>query len=157
MFFFYLCTFSMIFSVGHHSTSDDSSAYRSVDEVSHWDKTDNPILRLRNYLLRKDWITEDEEKKLRTHLRKKVSAELTVFLRNGVSEACVGFDSAISDKTWLFSCSFFIIPRNLTVYIYFCLRWWKCSRNVKPRRNRTRSSYSRMCTTPCHHVFENKC
>lgn len=76
MFFFYLCTFSMIFSVGHHSTSDDSSAYRSVDEVSHWDKTDNPILRLRNYLLRKDWITEDEEKKLRTHLRKKVSAEL---------------------------------------------------------------------------------
>ncbi|KAA0201067.1 2-oxoisovalerate dehydrogenase subunit alpha mitochondrial [Fasciolopsis buskii] len=62
----------MIFSVGHHSTSDDSSAYRSVDEVSHWDKTDNPILRLRNYLLRKDWITEDEEKKLRTHLRKKV-------------------------------------------------------------------------------------
>lgn len=63
---------AMTYRVGHHSTSDDSSAYRSVDEVSHWDKTDNPILRLRNYLLRKDWITEDEEKKLRTHLRKKV-------------------------------------------------------------------------------------
>ncbi|THD22340.1 2-oxoisovalerate dehydrogenase subunit alpha mitochondrial [Fasciola hepatica] len=63
---------AMTYRVGHHSTSDDSSAYRSVDEVSYWDKTDNPILRLRNYLLRKGWLTEDEEKKLRTDMRKQV-------------------------------------------------------------------------------------
>ncbi|VDP76741.1 unnamed protein product [Echinostoma caproni] len=63
---------AMTYRVGHHSTSDDSSAYRSVDEVAYWDKTDNPILRLRHYLLRKEWITEEEEKKMRTDVRKQV-------------------------------------------------------------------------------------
>ena len=32
--------------IGHHSTSDDSSAYRSVDEVRYWDQRDHPITRL---------------------------------------------------------------------------------------------------------------
>ncbi|CAL8099826.1 unnamed protein product [Calicophoron daubneyi] len=63
---------AMTYRVGHHSTSDDSSKYRSVDEVNSWDKGDNPILRLRNYLLRKQWISEAEDKKLRASLRKEV-------------------------------------------------------------------------------------
>ncbi|KAI4042884.1 branched chain keto acid dehydrogenase E1 subunit alpha, partial [Homo sapiens] len=29
---------AMTYRIGHHSTSDDSSAYRSVDEVNYWDK-----------------------------------------------------------------------------------------------------------------------
>ena len=35
------------FRIGHHSTSDDSTAYRSKDEVNYWDKLDHPIARLR--------------------------------------------------------------------------------------------------------------
>ena len=35
----------MFFRIGHHSTSDDSSAYRSVDEVRYWDQKDHPINR----------------------------------------------------------------------------------------------------------------
>ncbi|OPJ68011.1 hypothetical protein AV530_019927 [Patagioenas fasciata monilis] len=38
------------YCIGHHSTSDDSSAYRSVDEVHHWDQQDHPIARLRRFL-----------------------------------------------------------------------------------------------------------
>uniref|UniRef100_A0A2K6FXK3 2-oxoisovalerate dehydrogenase subunit alpha n=1 Tax=Propithecus coquereli TaxID=379532 RepID=A0A2K6FXK3_PROCO len=41
--------------IGHHSTSDDSSAYRSVDEVNYWDKQDHPISRLRRYLEGSGW------------------------------------------------------------------------------------------------------
>ena len=33
--------------IGHHSTSDDSSVYRSLKEVNYWDKEDHPIGRLR--------------------------------------------------------------------------------------------------------------
>ena len=33
--------------VGHHSTSDDSSAYRSMSEVKYWKDVDSPINRLR--------------------------------------------------------------------------------------------------------------
>ncbi|XP_015439708.1 PREDICTED: 2-oxoisovalerate dehydrogenase subunit alpha, mitochondrial, partial [Dufourea novaeangliae] len=40
---------AMTYRIGHHSTSDDSSAYRSVNEISHWNHN-SPIIRFRNYL-----------------------------------------------------------------------------------------------------------
>ncbi|XP_077839169.1 2-oxoisovalerate dehydrogenase subunit alpha, mitochondrial isoform X5 [Macaca mulatta] len=58
--------------IGHHSTSDDSSAYRSVDEVNYWDKQDHPISRLRHYLLSQGWWDEEQEKAWRKQSRKKV-------------------------------------------------------------------------------------
>ncbi|XP_059148266.1 2-oxoisovalerate dehydrogenase subunit alpha, mitochondrial-like [Physella acuta] len=63
---------AMTYRLGHHSTSDDSSAYRSVDEVSHWDKTDNPISRLRHYMLNKGWWDEDKEKQWKLESRRMV-------------------------------------------------------------------------------------
>lgn len=63
---------AMTYRVGHHSTSDDSSAYRSVDEVSYWDRDDNPILRLKKYMLDRNWWTEEREKEWRTQVRKDV-------------------------------------------------------------------------------------
>ncbi|CAH1264193.1 BCKDHA [Branchiostoma lanceolatum] len=42
---------AMTYRIGHHSTSDDSTAYRSVDEVNYWDKQDHPIGRLRHYMV----------------------------------------------------------------------------------------------------------
>ncbi|GAA5836215.1 hypothetical protein JCM11251_007396 [Rhodosporidiobolus azoricus] len=41
---------SMSYRVGHHSTSDDSSAYRSIDDVNTISKLDSPLNRLRKYL-----------------------------------------------------------------------------------------------------------
>lgn len=53
---------AMTLRVGHHSTSDDSSAYRSVDEVRSRDKRDNPTLRLRKYMTKRGcWSEEHEE------------------------------------------------------------------------------------------------
>uniref|UniRef100_A0ACB8FTY4 Uncharacterized protein n=1 Tax=Sphaerodactylus townsendi TaxID=933632 RepID=A0ACB8FTY4_9SAUR len=46
---------AMTYRIGHHSTSDDSSAYRSVDEVNYWDKQDHPISRLRHYMVGRGW------------------------------------------------------------------------------------------------------
>jgi 2-oxoisovalerate dehydrogenase E1 component alpha subunit len=42
---------AMTYRIGHHSTSDDSTAYRSIDEINSWEKNDNPMLRFRNYLI----------------------------------------------------------------------------------------------------------
>ncbi|RMC22979.1 hypothetical protein DUI87_00006 [Hirundo rustica rustica] len=58
--------------IGHHSTSDDSSAYRSVDEVNYWDKQDHPISRLRHYMARRQWWDEAQEKAWRKNSRKMV-------------------------------------------------------------------------------------
>ncbi|XP_039909977.1 2-oxoisovalerate dehydrogenase subunit alpha, mitochondrial [Hirundo rustica] len=63
---------AMTYRIGHHSTSDDSSAYRSVDEVNYWDKQDHPISRLRHYMARRQWWDEAQEKAWRKNSRKMV-------------------------------------------------------------------------------------
>lgn len=65
---------AMTYRIGHHSTSDDSSAYRSVDEVRSWDQKDHPISRLRKYLERKDWWSESAEQAWKDEAKKKVMA-----------------------------------------------------------------------------------
>lgn len=61
-----------MFRIGHHSTSDDSSAYRSVDEVSYWDQQDNPISRLRHFMVNQGWWDADAEKEWKLGSRKMV-------------------------------------------------------------------------------------
>lgn len=39
--------------VGHHSTSDDSTAYRSIEEIQKWTKDENPMQKFRLYLEQK--------------------------------------------------------------------------------------------------------
>ncbi|XP_053908853.1 2-oxoisovalerate dehydrogenase subunit alpha, mitochondrial isoform X2 [Cuculus canorus] len=63
---------AMTYRIGHHSTSDDSSAYRSVDEVNYWDKQDHPISRLRHYMVNRGWWDEEQEKGWRKSSRKMV-------------------------------------------------------------------------------------
>jgi 2-oxoisovalerate dehydrogenase E1 component alpha subunit len=68
----------MAYRVGHHSTSDDSFAYRQRVEVEDWKRRDNPITRLRKWLEGRSLWDEAREKTLRSSLRKEV---LTAFER----------------------------------------------------------------------------
>eukprot|EP00096_Caligus_rogercresseyi_P015161 TRINITY_DN7601_c0_g1_i2.p1 TRINITY_DN7601_c0_g1~~TRINITY_DN7601_c0_g1_i2.p1 ORF type:complete len:435 (+),score=114.99 TRINITY_DN7601_c0_g1_i2:89-1393(+) len=63
---------AMTYRIGHHSTSDDSSAYRSVDEVRYWDAQDHPITRFSLYLKDKGLWDEGMEKEWRNDARKQV-------------------------------------------------------------------------------------
>lgn len=63
---------AMTYRIGHHSTSDDSSAYRSVDEVRIWNQKDNPITRLKKYLENKNWWDDNKEKDLRIEAKQQV-------------------------------------------------------------------------------------
>jgi len=63
---------AMTYRIGHHSTSDDSSAYRSVDEVRHWNQKDHPITRFYNYIVRKGIWSEAKEKDWKDDSRKQV-------------------------------------------------------------------------------------
>ena len=62
----------MAYRVGHHSTSDDSYAYRQKVEVEDWKRRDNPITRLRKWMEDRDLWNEDKEKELRSRARKEV-------------------------------------------------------------------------------------
>ena len=66
----------MSYRVSHHSTSDDSFAYRNHDEVAPWKTRDNPISRLRKWLENKSLWDEDQEREARTRIRKDILREL---------------------------------------------------------------------------------
>ncbi|RKP39859.1 thiamine diphosphate-binding protein [Dimargaris cristalligena] len=63
---------SLTYRIGHHSTSDDSSAYRSQSEVEGWKRRDNPLTRLRKWLENRGWWNAELEKQTRTDLRAQV-------------------------------------------------------------------------------------
>ncbi|KAI9841892.1 MAG: hypothetical protein M1838_003346 [Thelocarpon superellum] len=63
---------AMSYRVSHHSTSDDSFAYRARVEVEDWKRRDNPITRLRKWLERRGIWDEEREKDARTTIRRQV-------------------------------------------------------------------------------------
>lgn len=62
----------MTYRVSHHSTSDDSFAYRARVEVEDWKRRDNPITRLRKWMEAKGCWDEVKEKEARDSLRKEI-------------------------------------------------------------------------------------
>jgi 2-oxoisovalerate dehydrogenase E1 component alpha subunit len=63
---------AMSYRISHHSTSDDSFAYRARVEVEDWKRRDNPITRLRKYLERKGLWNDEKENEARGRIRKEV-------------------------------------------------------------------------------------
>ena len=61
-------------SVGHHSTSDDSFAYRPRKEVEDRKRLDNPIVRFRLFLESRGWWSKEEETALVQRLKEEVNA-----------------------------------------------------------------------------------
>ncbi|QIX01422.1 hypothetical protein AMS68_006939 [Peltaster fructicola] len=63
---------AMSYRVSHHSTSDDSFAYRAKVEVEDWKRRDNPITRFRKWMEGKGIWDDEKEKELRSSARKSV-------------------------------------------------------------------------------------
>ncbi|OVA00026.1 Dehydrogenase [Macleaya cordata] len=63
---------ALTYRVGHHSTSDDSTKYRSVDEIEHWRMARDPVTRFRKWVRMNGWWSDEDESQLRIDVRKKV-------------------------------------------------------------------------------------
>lgn len=63
---------AMSYRVSHHSTSDDSFAYRAKVEVEDWKRRDNPITRLRKYMQNLGIWDDEKEKELRSSARQEI-------------------------------------------------------------------------------------
>jgi len=68
---------AMSYRLGAHSTSDDPSGYRTREEEEKWQAND-PILRMKNWMLAQNWWNEEQEKSLFEDLREKVLAAVKV-------------------------------------------------------------------------------
>mmetsp|Transcript_18732 Transcript_18732/g.27897 ORF Transcript_18732/g.27897 Transcript_18732/m.27897 type:complete len:425 (+) Transcript_18732:42-1316(+) len=67
---------TMSYRVGHHSTSDDSTSYRSAEEIALWEQTNNPLSRFRKFLINEKWWSEEEDKQLERTKRKEITQAL---------------------------------------------------------------------------------
>jgi 2-oxoisovalerate dehydrogenase E1 component alpha subunit len=63
---------AMSYRVSHHSTSDDSFAYRAKVEVEDWKRRDNPITRLRKWLENNGLWDDEKDKEARSTIRKDI-------------------------------------------------------------------------------------
>lgn len=66
----------MSYRISHHSTSDDSFAYRTQDEVQPWKTSVNAILRLKKWLENKNLWSDEKDKELRAQVRRSILQEL---------------------------------------------------------------------------------
>ena len=90
----------MTYRVGHHSTSDDSFAYRGRQEVENKKKIDNPITRFRLFMESRGWWNEAEEEELKSRLKQDV---LTAFKRaEGLKKADLKelFTDVYAEEPW---------------------------------------------------------
>lgn len=67
---------ALTYRVGHHSTSDDSSKYRSKEEIEHWRVKCDPVMRLRIWLQNNGWWNLADEQNLQTDIREKMMLAL---------------------------------------------------------------------------------
>jgi len=74
---------ALTYRVGHHSTSDDSTKYRRIDEIEHWRLKHDPVSRFRNWLTQNNWWTEKAESNLRTEIRNEVLQAIQIAERMG--------------------------------------------------------------------------
>ncbi|KAF8026530.1 hypothetical protein BT93_F3117 [Corymbia citriodora subsp. variegata] len=63
---------ALTYRVGHHSTSDDSTKYRSMDEIEYWKMSRNPVNRFRKWVERNMWWDDKREVELRNDIRNQV-------------------------------------------------------------------------------------
>ncbi|XP_060198383.1 2-oxoisovalerate dehydrogenase subunit alpha 1, mitochondrial-like isoform X1 [Lycium barbarum] len=63
---------AMTYRVSHHSTSDDSTKYRPVEEIEHWKTAKSPISKFRKYIQRNGWWNDENESEHRGDIRKQV-------------------------------------------------------------------------------------
>ncbi|KAI5460633.1 thiamine diphosphate-binding protein [Mariannaea sp. PMI_226] len=66
----------MSYRISHHSTSDDSFAYRSRQDAEPWTQRDNPLKRLRKWLENKELWDETMEAQFRKQVRRDILREL---------------------------------------------------------------------------------
>ncbi|XP_071716282.1 2-oxoisovalerate dehydrogenase subunit alpha 2, mitochondrial-like [Rutidosis leptorrhynchoides] len=63
---------ALTYRVGHHSTSDDSTKYRSVEEIELWKNSRNPVTLFKKWIQREGWWSDIEESEFRRNVRKQV-------------------------------------------------------------------------------------
>jgi 2-oxoisovalerate dehydrogenase E1 component alpha subunit len=84
---------AMTYRVSHHSTSDDSTTYRPVEEIAMWKDTRGAGMRIRNYMEAQGWWDTAQEEALRDAEKQHVMQALT----NSEKKSYCGLETLFTD------------------------------------------------------------
>ncbi|KEF53203.1 2-oxoisovalerate dehydrogenase E1 component, alpha subunit [Exophiala aquamarina CBS 119918] len=86
----------MSYRMSHHSTSDDSFAYRNIKDLEPWTVRDNPILKLGKWLKKKGLWSDEQDEQARVQIRKDILSELKMAEREKKPKLSSIFDDVYS-------------------------------------------------------------
>ncbi|KAM6589319.1 hypothetical protein CsatA_011924 [Cannabis sativa] len=69
---------ALTYRVGHHSTSDDSTKYRSAEEIEWWRLSRDPVTRFRQWIESNGWWNAEAESEHRHNVRKQMLQAIQV-------------------------------------------------------------------------------
>jgi 2-oxoisovalerate dehydrogenase E1 component alpha subunit len=95
---------AMTYREGHHSTSDDSTRYRTAEEIKAWREVSNPVRRLRRFMERRGWWSKADEDALVAAERKAVLTALAAAEAKPKPDMAHLFTDVLGDAA---------LPRNL--------------------------------------------
>lgn len=90
---------AMTYRRGHHSTSDDSTRYRSSTEIKHWNDNFDPVTRFKLYMESKGWWNAEEEINLRDKERLAVLQAMEKAEQTPKPSIDLMFDDVYATKT----------------------------------------------------------
>ncbi|XP_020246298.1 2-oxoisovalerate dehydrogenase subunit alpha 2, mitochondrial isoform X1 [Asparagus officinalis] len=79
---------ALTYRAGHHSTSDDSTRYRTIDEIEHWRTARDPVSRYRKWVEGNGWWNDDADSELRNNVRKEMLQCIQVAERSQKPPLC---------------------------------------------------------------------
>ncbi|KAL2836404.1 thiamine diphosphate-binding protein [Aspergillus pseudoustus] len=88
----------MSYRISHHSTSDDSMAYRSQAEVQTWKTGHNPVTRLKGWLENNGLWNEEKDKEAKARIRKSVLRGLVEAEKKPKPRLSGVFDDVLMNK-----------------------------------------------------------
>jgi len=90
---------AVTYRMGGHSSSDDPSKYRSMEEVELW-KTRDPILRFRRYLTKKGLLTEQEDMRFQEEVENELVGTIKESEKVPPPTTCSMFTDVYAEVPW---------------------------------------------------------
>lgn len=86
--------------VGHHSTSDDSLAYREKEEIEQWQQSSNPITRLQQFLTDEGLWNDALDQEYREKTRKSILSDLSIAEKKPKPPIAELFTDVYAEMPW---------------------------------------------------------
>ena len=91
---------AVTYRLGHHTTADDASRYRSEAEVETWKKKD-PLARFKKYLLAKGYLNDEDDARIQQEAGARVQRAVDEYESFPKPDPMTIFENMYAEPTWV--------------------------------------------------------